>query len=142
MGIVMTTSPGDLDAHLQKQIERRLAALLVRLNFIGVTCVNEARTARTYTPRSNALLNSTGYVIVKDGVIIDGSSFQGNGGTDGEAYARKLTARYSQGITLIVVAGENYAAYVEALGYNVLASAELLAEQLVPRMMKSLGFKK
>lgn len=104
--------------------------------------MNEARTARTYTPRSNALLNSTGYVIVKDGVIIDGSSFQGKGGTDGEAYARKLTARYSQGITLIVVAGENYAAYVEALGYNVLTSAELLAEQLVPRMMKSLGFKK
>lgn len=35
----------------------------------------------------------------------------------------------------------NYAAYVEARNYNVITSAELLANKLVPQIMKQLGFK-
>jgi hypothetical protein len=34
----------------------------------------------------------------------------------------------------------NYAAYVERNGYNVLTSAELLADELVPKLLKQLGF--
>ena len=36
--------------------------------------------------------------------------------------------------TLIVVAGMNYAAYVQRKGYDVLTSSELLAEQLVRQL--------
>ena len=39
---------------------------------------------------------------------------------------------------IVVVAGMNYAAYVEAKGYNVLASAEHLAERELPRMLEKL----
>ena len=39
---------------------------------------------------------------------------------------------------LVVVAGMNYAAYVEAKGYNVLSSAEHLAERELPRMLDKL----
>ena len=41
---------------------------------------------------------------------------------------------------MIVSTGMSYAAYVEARNYNVLTSSELLANKLVPQIMKQLGF--
>lgn len=32
----------------------------------------------------------------------------------------------------------NYASYVEAMGHDVLTSAELLAEQIIPTLLKKL----
>ena len=45
------------------------------------------------------------------------------------------------GIVLIVVAGMDYAAYVEAKGLNVLDTSEIMAKKLVRRTLKRLGFK-
>ena len=69
-----------------------------------------------------------------------------SGGTDGsnsgKAFASELARKYPKGYVLIVVAGMKYAAYVSAKGRDVLDSAELLADQLVPKMLKQLGFNK
>ena len=70
-----------------------------------------------------------------------------NGVKEGQALLDRLadeySARYAQGIVLIVAAGMKYAVYVEELhNLNVLASAELLADELVPRLLLQLGFKK
>ena len=54
----------------------------------------------------------------------------------------KLISENPKGIVLIVVAGMNYARYVEKMGLNVLDSSEMLAKKLVPRMLKDLGFKR
>ena len=86
-------------------------------------------------------------MIVKDGKIVQMSDVttvkNGREGTQGgAAFARQLVKEFPSGIVLIVVAGMNYAAHVSARGYNVLDSAELLAEQLVPSLMKQLGFTK
>jgi len=81
-----------------------------------------------------------------DGRLVKVSSFQQvkngtEGVKDGSQYVREVIARYPKGIVLVVVAGMNYASYVSDMGYNVLDSAELLAEVLVPRMLKQLGLK-
>ena len=101
----------------------------------------------SYLDRTHNLRSSTGYVIVKDGKIVKMGDFTpikgGNEGAQGgAAFARQLVKAFPSGIVLIVVAGMNYAAHVSARGYNVLDSAELLAEQLVPSLMKQLGFTK
>ena len=66
------------------------------------------------------------------------------GGTEGrkeaDAYLSRLVSEHKTGISLIVVAGMNYAVYVEGRGKNVLTSAKLLAERLVPQMLEQLGF--
>jgi hypothetical protein len=142
MGIKMTTGMGDIDAYLEKQIERQIQAVILNLDYIGSTCVTEARTNRTYTPRTEALLNSTGYAVIRDGEIVSGGGLKDNGATAGQSAISELIAKHPKGIWLIVVAGMNYAAYVEAKNFNVLSSAELLAEQLVPKMLKDLGFTK
>lgn len=70
--------------------------------------------------------------VVKEGV---------EGAKGGKEYAMKLVRDFPKGIVLIVVAGMNYASHVSAKGYDVLDSSELLAEKLVPQMLRKLGFK-
>ena len=101
----------------------------------------------SYTDQTGNLRSSIGYVVVKDGIIVEnGKSQKYLEGTLGEGegvkFARQLAADAPRkGIVLIVSAGMNYAAYVEARGYNVLTSAELLADSLVPQILTSIGFK-
>lgn len=69
------------------------------------------------------------------GATGDGSQ----GKAEGESFARSLASRYPRGIVLIVVAGMNYASYVAAKGFNVLASSQLLADKLVDDLLRKLG---
>lgn len=89
------------------------------------------------------LRSSIGYVVAIDGRIVSKSDFahekgeKGNGADgskEGLRYARELAAKYPKGAALIVVAGMNYASYVQRKGYDVIASAELLAEQLLSQL--------
>jgi hypothetical protein len=65
----------------------------------------------------------------------------GKGSADGKAFAAELTGKFPEGICLIIVAGMNYAGYVSAR-YNVLDSAELQAEKLIPQLLEKLGIRK
>lgn len=86
------------------------------------------------------LRSSIGYIVVMDGQVVSKSEFQplqGKKGTgtmgsqEGQAYADRLASSYPQGVALIVVAGMNYAAYVQRKGYDVTAHASLVAQQLL-----------
>lgn len=137
----------EVDAYLEEQIQRIEQQTIYNLSYVGEQCLNEARNNGSYLDRTHNLRSSTGYVIVKDGKIVKMGDFTpikgGNEGAQGgAAFARQLVKEFPSGIVLIVVAGMNYAAHVSARGYNVLDSAELLAEQLVPSLMKQLGFTK
>ena len=144
MGIQMTTPQASIDAYIAQQLERQEKAIINALNYIGIKCINEARNNGAYNDVTGNLRSSIGYVVVKDGVIVNGSVFDmkdegWDGKAAGEDSIQSLVARYSHGIVLIVVAGMNYASYVEAMNLNVLTSAELLAEQLVPKLLKQLA---
>lgn len=145
MGIVMTTNMGDLDDYLQEQINRRIKAIIATLARIGTECQNEAKDNKGYKDVTGNLKSSVGYVILNDGVVVSGDNFtqDGNGSAgiaEGKSALNSEISKHPTGIVLIVVAGMNYAAAVEARNLNVLTSAELLAEKLVPQLMKQLGF--
>lgn len=141
MAITQTTPQQEIDNYIAVQIQRRSAVILNTFEYIGMTCANEGSTGGTYKDRTGHLRASVGYLVMKDGVVYSKGGFgAGIGGSTGEAFAQKMAAGFPHGIALIVVAGMNYASAVEARNYNVLTSAELLAEQLVPQLMKTLGF--
>ena len=54
---------------------------------------------------------------------------------EGKEFLQKLLAENNKGIVLIIVAGKNYAKFVEAKGYNVLASATLRAEAMIKQAL-------
>lgn len=130
------------DAFLN-EIEKKQIARLQRL---GEMCLVEARTNKGYMMQTGALLSSTGYEVFVDGVAIH-SQFDAASGEESNAAEMGIKSGQSiaetigkgtKGIALVVVAGMNYAAYVEAKGYNVLSSAEHLAERELPRMLEKL----
>ena len=130
------------DAFLN-EIEKKQIARLQRL---GEMCLVEARTNKGYMMQTGALLSSTGYELFVDGVAIH-SQFDAASGAESNAAEMGIKSGQSiaetigkgtKGIALVVVAGMNYAAYVEAKGYNVLSSAEHLAERELPRMLEKL----
>jgi len=147
MPIKIKTPNATIKASFDKQYnERVLQALIMSLEYVGEACVKEARDGGTYTDRTGNLRSSIGYVIVHDGTIVRrGSSDQFKNGSEGIKTTQDFltsVAKEYQGITLIVAAGMKYAAAVEAKGYNVLTSAELLADRLVPQLLGQLGFTK
>lgn len=130
------------DAFLN-EIEKKQIARLQRL---GEMCLVEARTNKGYMMQTGALLSSTGYEVFVDGVAIH-SQFDAASGAESNAAETGIKSgqniaetigKETKGIALVVVAGMNYAAYVEAKGYNVLSSAEHLAERELPRMLEKL----
>lgn len=119
---------------------------IARLQRLGEMCLIEARTNKGYMMQTGALLSSTGYEVFVDGVAIH-SQFDAASGAESNAAETGIKSGQSiaesigkgtKGIALVVVAGMNYAAYVEAKGYNVLSSAEHLAERELPRMLEKL----
>jgi len=141
MSITQTTPQEQINAYLKQQIDRRINAIINAFNYVGFTCINEARANGSYHDVTGFLRGSIGFVIVRDGVIVSESGFESNGGGSiGKAEIQKLAAKFPHGIALIVVAGMTYASAVEARNFNVLSSAELMAEQMVPQLMNTLGF--
>jgi hypothetical protein len=84
-----------------------------------------------YLDQTGNLRSSIGYFIAKDGVII-----KGQGTSESRSFASSIIRQYNSGFSLIVVAGMEYAVYVEAKGYNVISSSELFAIAELPNVRK------
>lgn len=154
MGIKAKFTAKQVEMELARRSRSIEAAIIRRLQFLGEKCLIECRTNKSYQDQTGNLTSSMGYVVVANGMIVQSHGFNqgvqslsGNSGTavgksgmaTGQALAKEVAQEFRTGYALIVVAGMNYAAAVEAKGYNVLTSAELLAEKEMPRMMKALS---
>ncbi len=147
MGITQKTPESEIDKYIEEQVERITNALIYNLQYIGERCLNAARETNSYKDRTGNLRSSLGYVIVLDGKIKYQSNFEvvmkgSDGARSGIQYAKEVARQFPEDIVLLVVAGMQYASYVSATGRDVLDSAELLADRLVPQILKQLGFSK
>ena len=141
-------TPADIERMLQEKIAKYEEKIIRILRNVGEKCINEAREYGSYQDRTGNLRSSIGYIVLKDGKPIEkggfaptekGTEVGKNGQKEGEAFINKVTSQYPKGFVLVVVAGMKYASYVEARNYNVLTSAELLAEREVPKLLKALS---
>lgn len=146
MGIKQVTPQREINNYIDDKLEAWRKIIIRNLAYVGEQVLNAARSTDSYKDQTGNLRSSIGYVIVEDGQVIDVSNFetvkQGREGSRvGSEYIKSLAEKFRTGIVLIVCAGMNYATYVSANGYDVLDSAELLADRLVPKMLKQLGLK-
>lgn len=146
----MGVTPNFTKADVKKRIDAFLDVVerqqIKTLQQLGEMCLIEARNNKGYMMQTGALLSSTGYQVFVDGVAIH-SQFDAASGAESEAAARGIKTgqtiaeqigKETKGVALVVVAGMNYATYVEARGKNVLTSAEHLAERELPKMLEKL----
>ena len=131
MGLKITAKFGkdavnDISSLLLKKIEE---IIISRFRFVGETFVKNSRENHTYKDQTGNLTSSIGYVIAKDGEVIDGD-FSGTfeGSKSGESFALEVAARFDKGYSLVCVAGMSYAAAVESKNYDVITSSSLIAE--------------
>lgn len=146
--IVSKTDMRKLRKGLQIKMRDIVTHLVTQLTYIGEECIRIARENGSYNDITGNLRSSIGYVVLVDGKpVIQGKPKQYKGkkgnGSDGapaaDALLKKLQAKFPWGVVLIVCAGMNYAAYVEAIHHkDVLTSAELRAEQLAKKLLKGL----
>lgn len=112
-------------ANIFEQFEKEAdKKLLQTLQYLGEQFVNKARISGNYTDRTGNLRSSVGYIILNNGKIID-SNFQGKqkGKNQGISVANEVAITHPVGYVLIGVAGMNYAAYVEAKGFDVITGS-------------------
>lgn len=130
---------------IDKARERVETATFLRMSKLGEDLVNYARQIPAevgYTDRTGNLRSSTGYVVAKDGKVIN-SDFKkvldgSEGLQKGIEHAEKVLKDYQKGYVLIVVAGMEYALAVESHGRDVLTSAELKGRAKFPAELEKL----
>ena len=146
MPIRRTSPQGQFKNYLDKRIRFRIAALIQMFNYVGLECVREARMKRKYIDRTGNLRSSTGYCVLYNGIVVHQSGFEAvkptavEGVKEGKKLLNNLISSHTVGIVLIVVAGMDYACFVEAKGLNVLDTSEIKAKKLVKKTLKKLGF--
>lgn len=147
MGIRMTTKPSEVHDMLMREAERVERLTIRALSKLGEQCVTKIRDRsgdKSWYDQTGNLRSSVGYVIAHNKNIIQYSTFnQVNQGSEGvktgKDLAKELAKRYSNNYVLIVVAGMNYAEFVEAMdNKDVLASTELWATEQVPLMLEKI----
>ena len=146
MGITLTNGKEFRDA-LEAEV-RRIDTLTVRaLAYLGEQTVAMARSRsanESWIDRTGNLRSSVGYIVLRDGEIVTASDFgqvlQGSEGSDtGRRFAEEIARNIHSDYALVVVAGMNYASYVEAIeGKDVLAGPELFARKKLPGMLRQL----
>lgn len=144
MGIELISSEGSIDFAFD-EIEHRVAeAIIMALSYVGETAIRIAREEGDYRDITGNLRSSIGYVVLRDGKVMTKAIVERTkDGTEGakqlEELLPKLQSEYRTGFALIVVAGMNYAAYVEDIHHRVvLSSAKLKAEELAKELLNRL----
>ena len=145
MAVKANFKPSDIRKKLDAFLEVVEKKQIERLQYLGEMCVKHARLIPKnvgFEDQTGNLRSSIGYMVFKDGMAVKGSYTQVEGGSEGvqagEALARKVGSNSEGKILLVVTAGMNYAIHVESKGRDVLTSAESLAKQELPKMIKKL----
>ena len=145
MGIKANFSMGDIQQRNQQFVDAVLITIEKVLQRSIIEIVNIAKEQDTYTDRTNNLRSSIGYVLYKDGQKVsasfekagDGKDSDGAVGTkEGLEYAESVANNFSSGYVVVLVAGMEYAAYVEAKGYDVITGASLFLHSEITRQFE------
>ena len=130
MGLIPRFTGSDVQRATFQGMQAVEEAIIQVLKYVGETFVKDARNAVNidgafpkgdYTDRTANLRSSIGFVVLKDGEVLE-DGLTGDS-PEGVAAAKSAVAQLPKsGYQLIGVAGMEYASYVEAKGYNVITS--------------------
>jgi glutamine synthetase type III len=128
---------GDIDGRINRftvSIEQRI---IWTLAMVGEKFVNDARTIRTYKDQTGNLRSSIGYIIARDGNIIqENIEGKSEGRAQAKETANEVLRENSKGFLLIVFAGMEYAAAVESKGYDVITGSVPATKALLKSKIK------
>jgi hypothetical protein len=125
----------DVGAYMEKRMQERINEIVEFLRAKGVEYTTIAREKvlakpnKIYTNRTHNLVSSVGFAIVSQGKVMESyfplSGTGVDGKTKGEATAEKSAKEFAgvDDISLVLVAAESYARYVEAKEFDVVTGS-------------------
>ena len=142
MGLI----PGFSQENVNRKVDRFVLSIEQRiiwtLAMVGEQFVNDARNTQTYQDQTGNLRSSIGYIIAKDGMIIqENIEGRAEGRAQAKEVANEVLRENTSGFVLIGVAGMSYAAAVESKGYSVITSSIPAAKALLKAKIKEYGLK-
>ncbi len=128
MGIIANFDIDELFKGVYEAVEDITDAVIQSIIAACTQTVAKARILKTYTDRTTLLRSSIGFVVYDHGQkVVD--NFQGAGGASaaegvskGKQVAEAAAKEHPAAIVAVVVAGADYALYVESKGYDVVTS--------------------
>lgn len=145
MALKANFSMGDIQQRNQQFVDAVLITIEKVLQRSIIEVMKTAKNNDTYTDRTNNLRSSIGYVLYKDGQKVSASFEKAGDGKDsdgavgakeGLAYADSVANSFNRGYVVVLVAGMDYAAYVEAKGYDVITGASLNLDSEIKRQFE------
>ena len=160
MGIKLSGKLDEIHKVLMKEAERVEILTIRALAYLGEQCVRRIRDRsgeKSWFDQSGNIVSSYGFdssmgkaahakqveYVTKEDKKVSFTARVKAGGQEGaktgKDLAEELIKRYSNDYVLVIVAGMNYAEYVEAMdNKDVLASTELWATDKIPQMLEKL----
>lgn len=134
------TTNKEIAQMLLSAIDEEMEESIAIASKIGEDALAISRREHDYETQTGNLQSSCGFAITYNGKVMSKTPFTpepGPNNPDGETGSQKgqayleecMKSRLDNGVTLIMVAGMEYAGYVEDKGYDVLRSAEAHVEQ-------------
>lgn len=151
MGVEMSTDIGEVDMYFEEESRDIDTDAIELLSRLGDGCLKESREKSqidTFIDHSGDLRSSIGCAIAHNGNIVKILGFDvvlngHNGAAKGKALAIEIAKQHSDEYVLAVVAGEDYAVFVEALENKaVITDAELFVVQELPSLLNQLSSKR
>ena len=133
-----------VEKQVKEEAQRIEADLLYLLEYLVEELINHAKESAEYEDQTSNLKGSIGGVVLKDGKPITYRGFIQEGKGDkgpkeGLSFINYLSGIFNQGYVILVVAGMEYATYVEDIHQlNVLSKTELLMNKELPLMLAKL----
>lgn len=130
MGIQSNFGMAALRKYAQSKKDKFVESSLEAYKTACIKMVQRAKQTNTYEDQTHALRSSIGCVLYHNGVEVY-NYFESTGGTGGEEGAQKGLSKArgvaenegDKAIVAVVVAGMDYALYVESKGYDVLTGS-------------------
>lgn len=139
--MIKLTNQKSLTNYIIKQGNKIEKALIYRLEYAIEELTNHAKQNNEYGEPTGNLKASIGGVLLKDGrpITYKGFNDSKDGGGVGLEYINSLVGSYQSGYVILIVAGMEYATYVENYhGLNVLKKSELLIDGKIKEIAEKL----
>lgn len=139
-GLIPLFTPNYIQNIFKDYVTERVNKEIAILIRIGEEFVNKARSKGEYMDQTGNLRSSVGYILIRDGKVIN----QNISGKDAEGkivavdFANQVKSTYNKGLVLVGFAGMEYAAAVEAKGFDVITGSAPTKEIMVSAFNKFL----
>lgn len=147
MPIKCTTDMSKLFAKIDAKTEEAKASYTEAFEMACLDIVNLAKKTNTYKDQTNNLRSSIGFILYDRGELVTenfniaGIGTEGDGSkgiVEGKRIAEEAAKIHPESLIGVIVAGMEYALYVEAKGYDVLTGSCLQAQTVLEKYIRAL----